>query len=221
MRPASSSSLYHPLDAVLSSPALVRVARVMATHGGPLTVADIADRARLTLPSVRLALRRLTQLDLVATIGPTRSALNQLRREHPLAPSLIELFRAERVYAEKLFESLRQAALPISNSIAAVWVFGSAARGTDTPDSDIDVALVTYADPPSPSADAYREELARVAPEWARRVSVVTLTPKQARLAAKERTRFWREIERDAVVVDGDAPSVFRYQARTRRKVAS
>lgn len=221
MKPASSSPIYHPLDAILSSPALVRVVRVLATHGGPLSVGDIADRARLTLPSVRSALRRLTQLELVAAIGTQRSALSQFRAQHPLAGALVELFRAERNHAEELFGALRSAAFPISESVAALWVFGSAARGTDAPDSDIDVALVTYDDPPSLSADAYREELARVAPGWARRVSVVTFTPRQARKAAKEKTRFWRELERDAVVLDGDAPGVFSRQARTRRNVAS
>lgn len=222
MKPASSSSLYHPLDVILSAPTLVRVVRALATHGGRLSVGDIADRARITLPSVRSALRRLAQLELVESLGSGRTSLTRLRGDHPLAASLVQLFQSEREHADRLFDALRRAAFPIASTFAGLWVFGSAARGTDDPDSDIDVALVTYADTPSVAAEEYRDELARIAPDWARRVSVVTLTPIEARKAARARTKFWRDLERDAVVVDGDAPSVFSHQARpSKRRVTS
>lgn len=210
MRPSASSTLYHPFDSILGSPALVRVCRVLASHGGKLDVSEIAQRTKLSLPSVRTALRRLIQFEVVTAIGAGRTMVCSLRLEHPLSRSIVSLFDGERDQADQLLAAMREAAQQIAPTLAALWVYGSAARGTDTPDSDIDVALVTYPSVPAIDAETFRESLARIAPERASRISVISLTPGELRKIAKERTSFWRELERDAVVILGDSPASFK-----------
>lgn len=120
---------------------MVRVARVLADHGGSLGVSDIARRARLALPSTRTALRRLLESEVVTAVGAGRSMVCALRPEHPLAPALTVLFAAEREQADTVLGAIRYAAAALRPAPLAVWLYGSVARGEDEPTSDIDIAL--------------------------------------------------------------------------------
>jgi predicted nucleotidyltransferase len=206
-RPAASSALYHPLDHILGSPALVRVTRVLAMHGGSLGVSDIARRARLALPSTRDALRRLRESEVVTAAGAGRSMVCALRSEHPLAQPLAALYAAEREQADAVLDAIRQAAAELRPEPLGVWLYGSVARSEDAPTSDIDVAVASGDVDPTPQADALREAIAAASPAQAHRVSVVALGPADVRRLAGEGAGFWRDLERDAVVLAGDAPA--------------
>lgn len=217
MRPAPASALHQPLNDILGSPALVRVSRVLARHGGSLAVSDIAHRATLTLPSVRAALRRLLDLDVVVAIGAGRSMVCALRDTHPLAPALVALFHAERQQSALVLHAVREAASMLHPAPVAVWLYGSVARGEDDAASDIDVALVSAMSQPTVQADALRNAIADALPAWAHRISVVALGPADVQRLVKEGARFWRELERDAVVLAGDAPAGVREGVGRRR----
>lgn len=217
MRPSPASTLYHPLDEILGSRALVRVARVLVLHGGSLAVSDIASRARLTLPSVRAALRRLLGLEVVTAIGAGRSMVCSLRFEHPLAPALVGLFNAEREQAAAVLHAVREAAAALRPAPLAVWLYGSVARGQDEATSDIDIALVSAQSEPTAQADALRDAVAAALPAWAHRISIVAIGPGDVKRLATKRTEFWRELERDAVVLAGDAPAGVRERVKTKR----
>jgi DNA-binding transcriptional ArsR family regulator len=206
-RPSRSSLFYHPLDEILGSPALVRVARVLAAHGGILGVSDIARRAKLSLPSVRAALRRLLELEVVTAVGAGRSMVCTLRPQHPLAPALVAMFDAEREQASGVLRAIREAAETLRPAPVALWLYGSVARGEDDAASNMDLALVSTESRPAMQADALRDAISLVLPARAHRISVVALGLDDVRRLAREPTDFWRELERDAVVLAGDAPA--------------
>ena len=214
MRPAPASTLYHPLDELLGTRASVRVLRVLASHGGSLAVADIAQRARLTLPSVRAALRRLLSLEVATGIGAGRSMVCGLRHDHPLVPVLVRLFAAEQEQADAILGAVRKAAAQLEPTPWAVWLYGSVARGEDHATSDIDVALVTPEADAVAQADALREAVARTGVVSAERVSVVTMAPPDVRRAARTKTAFWENLKRDAVVLLGEAPIAVLQRAK-------
>lgn len=207
MRPTASSALYHPLDQILGSPALVRVLRVLAGHGASLGVSDIARRTRLALPSTRAALRRLLESELVTGVGAGRSMVCALRFEHPLAGALTKLFAAEREQADSIIDAIRVAAADLRPRPLAVWLYGSVARGEDTPTSDVDIAMVSAQPDPAAQADALRETIANALPARAHRVSVIAFAPADVRRLAAERAEIWTELLRDAAVLVGDDPS--------------
>lgn len=220
MRPTTSSVLYFPLDEILRSPALVRVLRVLAGHGGSLGVPDIADRARLTLPSVRSAARSLTELEVVTGVRAGRSMVCALRAEHPLNGALVALFAAERQQAEVALRVVRTAAMALRPAPLAVWLYGSVARGQDLPQSDIDVAIVSAKAQPTAQAEALREAITKKLPERAHRISVVALGPADVRRLSRAGTRFWRELERDAIVLAGEAPAGIRERFAGKKAIA-
>lgn len=207
MRPTASSALYHPLDQILGSPALVRVLRVLAGHGASLGVSDIARRTRLALPSTRAALRRLLESELVTGVGAGRSMVCALRFEHPLAGALTALFAAEREQADSVLDAIRVAANDLRPRPLAVWLYGSVARGEDTPTSDVDIAMVSAQPEPSAQADALRETIANALPARAHRVSVIAFAPADVRRLAAESAEIWTELLRDAAVLVGDDPA--------------
>lgn len=220
MRPTNSSVLYFPLDEILGSPAAVRVLRVLAAHGGSLGIPDIADRARLSLPSVRSATRRLIELEVASGLRAGRSMVCTLRFEHPLHRGLVALFAAEREQAEVALRAIRTAAMALRPSPLAVWLYGSVARAQDSPRSDIDVAIVTTKSQPTAQAEALRDAITRKLPEWAHRISVVAFGPSDIRHLAGIRAEFWRELERDAVVLAGEAPVGIRERFARRKGTA-
>lgn len=218
MRPAVTSALYHPLNHILGSPALVRVARVLAGHGGSLGVADIARRTRLALPSTRAALRRLIDLEVASGLGVGRTMVCALQPEHPLTPALLALFAAERDQAEVVLNAIRRGAAELRPRPLAVWLYGSVARGADQPASDIDIALVSALSDPTPQADAARDAIAAELPGLEHRISVIALGPKDVARLARTRAKFWRELERDAVVLAGDAPAGVIEKVKRKKK---
>lgn len=137
-----------------------------------------------------------------------------MRMEHPLSHGITSLFDAEQAQADELLRAMREAAQQVTPTPVALWVYGSAARGTDTPDSDIDVAFVSAASALAIDAEIFRERLTQIVPGRANRISVISFTPEELRKIAKEGTRFWRELERDAVVVLGDAPASFKLRVK-------
>jgi predicted nucleotidyltransferase len=207
MRPSPSSSLFQPLDYVLASPALIRVTRVLAAHGSNLGISDVSRRAKLTLPSVRAAVRRLLDADIVEAVGVGRSMVCQLRPAHPLFQPIVNLFAAEREQADAVVTAIRTAAATLEPAPLAVWLYGSVARGKDQPTSDVDVAIVSGENQPSAQADALREGLTVALSGRADRVSVIALGPGDVRRLSQGRTKLWRELERDAVVLMGEAPA--------------
>jgi len=214
MRLAETSALYNPLEHILGSPGLIRVARVLAQHGGGLGVSDISRRAKLSLPSTRAALRRLRESEIVTAVGAGRSMVSSLRTQHPLTPALVALFSAEEEYANDVLGAIRRAADSLEPTPLAVWLYGSVARGADTPASDIDVALVTAGAEPAEQADALSESITTELGEGDRRVSVVALGPRDVMRLARSKAKFWSELRRDAVVLAGDAPDGMLKQIR-------
>lgn len=206
MRPTPSSGLYHPLDQILGSPALVRVLRVLAGHGSSLGVSDIARRTRLALPSTRAALRRLLEMELVTGVGAGRSMACALRSAHPLAAAVTALFAAERQQADTLLEAIRVAAAELRPPPLAVWLYGSVARGDDTPMSDVDIALASALPEPSAQADTLRDAIATALPTRGHRVSVIAFAPADVRRLAADGAEIWTELVRDAAVLAGDDP---------------
>jgi predicted nucleotidyltransferase len=124
-----------------------------------------------------------------------------------MADALTTLFEAERQHADALLETIRRAAVRLEPPPLAVWLYGSVARGEDTPASDVDVAIVSALPNPTAQADTLRDRIANELQERDQRVSVIALAPKDVRRLARERAEIWTELVRDAAVLAGYDPA--------------
>ena len=137
-----------PLSYVLGTRAKVGCLRVLSLISDPISQREVARRAAVQHRSARVALDELVALGLVARVEGGRDFLVTLNQQHHLAPGLRQLFLAESLYFAELRQRLLQAATSGSRpaKLRSLVLFGSVARGEDTPDSDLDLMVIAEDD---------------------------------------------------------------------------
>jgi predicted nucleotidyltransferase len=208
------SHLRYPLTRLFGSPGNVRVLRVLA-DGLASSATQVAAAAGLTPQGARLVLDVLSAQGIVTAKGSARTQLFELAAVHPFRHPVLELFAVERAVWEDLVARLRER-FKKRTGVQAAWLYGSVARGEDTPASDIDVALLVS----SPNVgDKVREDLMPIEDEWNVHVSVTALTL-QNLAALQDGDRWWSGIVRDSRVLKGGRPEAEMKGARARSAVA-
>ena len=133
-----------PLSYLFGTRAKVCCVRVLCAAGDPITQREVSRRAGVQHRSAQLALNELVAVGLVSRMEGGRDLLVRLNDEHHLASAVRSLFNAE----AGQFLELRRRLVEIATGGARVrWIqsvvlFGSVARGDDTPDSDLDLLLI-------------------------------------------------------------------------------
>jgi predicted nucleotidyltransferase len=115
------------------------VLTVLARHGGTLTVGELHRiLARHSAEGVRKVLRRLVEQGVVRSTQVGHTFTYRLNRDHLAAEHIIGLARLQETFLKLLEDRLE------SWEFAPVYaaVFGSAARGSMTAESDLDLLLV-------------------------------------------------------------------------------
>lgn len=126
---------------LFSSRGRVDVLRVLWGVRVPLTAADVARRTRMTHPAVSAILHSFADYGIVTATPAGRGSAYWLNRDNVYVESMLDpVFLAERDLPEMLTDALRTAFEDTSDSAV---LFGSHARGEQTPDSDVDVVVVT------------------------------------------------------------------------------
>ena len=133
------------LDDVLASKAKLRLLRELSRDPPrDLTGRELARAADLSASRASIALEEMRRTGIVDRRLAGRAMLWYLCEEHVLHPELVRLFGTERSLIQRLVEDLRQRlrGLPVRS----VRLFGSVARGTERPDSDIDLFVEVGSD---------------------------------------------------------------------------
>jgi predicted nucleotidyltransferase len=205
MQPSSAQSfLRFPLTHLLASGGHVRVLRALLSHGGAQSATQLASDCAMTARGVRNTLDALVAQGAVKVLGPASSRLFVPALNQPLVSALAQLFEAERQHWRQLQEQLHEG-LAAEQLVRSAWLYGSVARATDEPRSDMDVALVLDED----SLDASRQVRDAVQGLGERLgvpISPVVLTPSElAKLSPSD--PWWAEVSRDAKVLKGVSPA--------------
>lgn len=215
MRPVRQGFLRYPLSTLLSTEAAVRVLRELALHGEELTTSQLAVRTGITNQSVRNVLASLARAGLLRTYGQGRAASYQLDRGHPVARMLVDLFRSEDQRVGIIHRLVGEAAERVEPRPLAVWLYGSAARGEDRVDSDVDLLLVVpEGNDAEKAAEGFREEVKEVEKEHHISISVVAVDEGDVLRLARTGDPFWREIVSDAVPIHGGPPEALLARLR-------
>ena len=140
----------------------------------------------------------------VKVLGPASARLFAPAPNQPLVTALAQLFEAERQHWQRLQEQLRDE-LGAEKRIRSAWLYGSVARGTDEPRSDMDVVLV-LADDSVDASYQVRDAMQGLGDRLGVHISPVVLTPSElARLSPSD--PWWLEVSRDAKVLKGVSPA--------------
>ncbi len=204
----TQSHLRYPLTSILGSAGSVRVLRVLAAGRVPQSAPELAAAAGLTPQGGRLVLDGLARQELVIVHGSGRTQLHALNPSHPFASALVALFLEEQRRWDAMLDSIRGVLARRGAGVSAAWLYGSVARGEDSPDSDIDIAILARS---HVVADQVREDLMPLGDAEKMRISLTALTSKEL-LALPEDDPWWINVVRDGRVLKGAAPA----QARRR-----
>jgi len=221
-RSAPQSAHRYPLTTILGSDAHVRILRELFRYGGQLSAPALVARSGLAKASVWAGLLSLEQTGVVSVAGSGRVRLYGIRSDHPLRDVLASLFEAEERRFDAMLEAVRSAARGGEHDVAAVWVYGSTARGEDRPGSDLDVVVVARR-AAEKVAESTRHALRSAADRLGFVPSVTAITPADAVRLAKARHPWWADVARDAIVLLGARPEALARShrgARPRRAAA-
>ncbi len=205
-RSEPQSALRSPLDTVLGVDSNVRVLRVLAAHGGPLSSSDIMRRATLSKTSTRQGLISLERTGAIITDGSGQSRLHRFNHGYCLAPQIEALFAAEAARFQKVLDAVRLSAGNQVNRLSSLFVYGSVARGEDRPDSDLDIGLVASKDVLSDVVEKVRENLRPSSLSLGFTPSVVGLDFDDIHRLARDRDPWWNAMIKDAIVLHGVPP---------------
>ncbi len=203
MKPSHAQShLRHPLNALLTTERYIRVLRVLFRHGGALGTTRIARDAGLSRQGTREVLNELTFQFVILATGSDKSINYAINPRHPFAATLAGLFELEREREEAIIAAVKTAVdLP---EIAGAWIFGSVARGEDTVNSDLDIAIAMPVRDPE-TADRVRESLGAASDRLGFSPSVVAFDfADVARMSGGD--PWWRNLVREAIVLKGGRP---------------
>jgi predicted nucleotidyltransferase len=194
-----------PLDEVFASASHVRVLRALfgVPSGTGRSGRDLARRAGISHPRASQVLADLAAQGLVSIERLARTDLYRLNGQHVLATPLAELFDLEPKLKIELValvaRELKDRRLPVKQA----RIFGSAARGNMTADSDIDLALVTSPDKVE-VVQVAGEEIAETARDrFGTRLNVLVGSPSLETLARSRQAKraVWQAIEREGIDV--------------------
>jgi predicted nucleotidyltransferase len=194
-----------PLNDIFASASHVRVLRALYGLPSEMGVSgrDLARRAGVSHPRANQVLADLTEQGLVTMQRLPRTDLYRANQRHVLAEPLINLFDLEpRLKSDLLSfiaKELKRQALPVTEA----RIFGSAARGTMTTASDVDLALVTAAKSVAAVEAAAQEIAETVWQRFGTRINVLVGSPSLDSLIKSRRAgqSVWQSIERDGIDV--------------------
>ncbi len=171
-----------------------------------MSAPDIVAQTGLSQSSVRDALIALEAANVLDALGSSRARLYGLSQRHPLSPALRQLFEQEAQRAEGLLDALRDIGRRHAAHVAAIYLFGSMARGSDRFGSDMDLAIVLRDGADCRLADIIRAELHDPQMRFAVTISPVIVGLRDIAQAAAAGERWWSELVRDAVPLAGPRP---------------
>lgn len=183
--------------------------RVLMADRSAQSAPHLARLAGLSPQGVRLILDTLARQRLVKVHGFGRTQLYAFNDSHPFANALVTLFQEEQQRWERLLSTIRDLLNKHGSAVRAAWLYGSVARATDTPRSDVDIALLVAS---NKVADRIREDLMPLENEQHLRISLTALTAKEL-AALPDDDPWWSNVVRDVRILKGSAPEAVKRQA--------
>src|SRR5438552_5366118 len=132
--------LRRPLDLVFGAPSHIAILRAIAQRAQGATGAEIARAAGTTNQGALDSLARLEGVGLISRLPMGRGYVFRLNVEHGLVKrGLLPLFGEEAAFKERLRARLKEA---FEKQVLSAVIYGSTGRGSERPESDLDVCLI-------------------------------------------------------------------------------
>lgn len=201
------------LDLILGSTLKVRVLRSLIDLQKPVSGRH-AGRLASVSKKATAALDDLAKSGIITRTESTGQNLYSINRNHYLAEPLHRLFRAEDAKLSLIQDGLRRA-LASQPGVLSGAIFGSVARGTPGPDSDLDVLVIIESPQFSDDVrDAVIEAGDQLNQVYGSRISPVIVTTEQWQTLITRGDPFARSASTEARVFLGSLSDIAHDQTR-------
>jgi predicted nucleotidyltransferase len=195
-----------PLDDIFAGPSHVRILRALyrLPAGLPASAREIARRAGVSHPTASKVLASFAEQGIVTRTRAPRATAFELCRAHTAVERLTPLFDWEERLRQELIDLLRTQILRrASSSVAAAYLFGSAAGGEMTPRSDIDLAILHEPCATEDVTAALEEISEEIQQRYGNRLSFILTDAPIAELQKRRGpgSRLWKQILREGIPI--------------------
>ncbi len=129
-----------PLDKIFGQKSKIKILRYLVNYKKEMGVREIADAVNLVPANASVVLKDLEKENILMKNKFGRSLVFSLNKNNFLVYSLIiPLFEKERKIKKEFVEFISNR---INFPYETIILFGSIAKGTERPDSDIDIAII-------------------------------------------------------------------------------
>ncbi|MFH0955464.1 MAG: nucleotidyltransferase domain-containing protein [Candidatus Micrarchaeota archaeon] len=128
---------------LLGSKAKIQLLEKIVDSPHAYTVRDLARMANLPKSTVADIVNDWQKAGLIETRFVGRAKTVKIKPDYPLVSAVLELFRQERVFLERIAKTIQKDSLLKAKEVIAVVLYGSFARQNIGAASDIDVLVVT------------------------------------------------------------------------------
>ena len=192
----------NPLNEIFSNGSAVRILRQLAETMTPVTGRECARRSNLSHRTAIENLNGLESTGVVNRIFGGRDHLFSLNRENLFVKDvLIPVFEQERKLKRTLFKLIAEHYKDIATSIL---LFGSVARGEDTPESDLDICIIV---PDESTKQKIEKRTVRVLLEVKQKFGVtlsnILLTEKEFRNGIDNQIELYQNIVNESKLLFG------------------
>lgn len=180
--------------------------RLLSQLDDPVAPSVIAHRSGLSRAAVSRIIDRLEAAGVVEPVGSSPRPYYRLAPKHPIGNALRALFEAEAARADQFLESVRQVAEHHKPAPVAVWLYGSAVRGKDLPQSDVDLMVVVQEHTTARKENLTDALSARAAGAGVT-LGITWVSRSELSQLAQARQKFWSGVLKEAVILYGAGPS--------------
>ena len=137
-----NSAFRNPLNDILGSKGHILILRELITLDIPINYAELIERTNLSRQGLYDVVDRLIETGALMHVGIGKQKLIQLRTDHPLSESIINLFTKEKKLYHSLLKELKEVIKNLDKQPKSAWIFGKIAQGTDEYGDPVQVAIL-------------------------------------------------------------------------------
>ncbi len=176
----------NPIFKLFANPTLAEILNLLFTSPEEeFYQSDLAKKTKKSLVQVQRAVKTLEEIGLISSTHQGRMIYYTATKTHPAFDDIKNLF----LKTTSLNRSIEHALLPFLNNIPAAFIFGSIARGTESPNSDIDLFILTDI-----TLREITKALSPLTKELRRELNPVVFEPKEFQNRISKNDHFLTEI---------------------------
>ncbi len=156
---------------------------------------ELAEKTGLAPSTVHKIMTKLALKKIVVVAKQKNRKIFSLNYNNPLTTSILRTILVHEITITRPFKNL------VKLRPLGVYLFGSAATGKMTGDSDIDLAIYFKKKPDSLLISQIKRELSN---QLKRDVQLITLTKSKVDLMEKEKTELLQQIRAKSIVLEGE-----------------